>query len=116
MSVSFFNNIKIVGIKTVVPEHFVEIDDEIQFFGGSLKKLERAKKMMGYGRRYLADLDTTVTDLCVFAAEKLFEETKYRRQDIDLLIFVNQKPDYREPCDACIAHGLLELKKRLSSN
>lgn len=91
MSVSFFNNIKIVGIKTVVPEHFVEIDDEIQFFGGSLKKLERAKKMMGYGRRYLADLDTTVTDLCVFAAEKLFEETKYRRQDIDLLIFVNQK-------------------------
>lgn len=66
---------------------------------------------MGYGRRYLADLDTTVTDLCVFAAEKLFEETKYRRQDIDLLIFVNQKPDYREPCDACIAHGLLELKK-----
>ena len=111
MSVSFFNNIKIVGIKTVVPEHFVEIDDEIQFFGGSLKKLERAKKMMGYGRRYLADLDTTVTDLCVFAAEKLFEETKYRRQDIDLLIFVNQKPDYREPCDACIAHGLLELKK-----
>ena len=44
MSVSFFNNIKIVGIKTVVPEHFVEIDDEIQFFGGSLKNSRELKK------------------------------------------------------------------------
>lgn len=67
--------------------------------------------MMGYGRRYIADENTTVTDMAVDAAEKLLAETKINHGDIDLLIFVNQKPDYPEPCDACIAHGRLGLKK-----
>jgi 3-oxoacyl-[acyl-carrier-protein] synthase-3 len=100
-----------VGIKTVVPERYVDIDDELIYFDNNPKKLERAKKLMGYGRRYLADSGTTVTDLCVDAANRLFDEMVLDRSSIDLLIFVNQKPDYREPCDACIAHGELGLSQ-----
>ena len=111
MTVSSFNHVKISGVKTVIPENYVDIDDELEFFGNNPKKLERAKKMVGYGRRYLADELTTVTDLAVDAAEKLFEEMSIDKNDIDILIFVNQKPDFREPNDACIAHGRLGLKK-----
>lgn len=111
MSASSFGHVKISGIKTVLPEHFIDIDDELEFFGGSVKKLARAKKMMGYGRRYIADENTTVTDLAVDAAQKLMMEMNISPEEIDLLVFVNQKPDFPEPCDACVAHGILGLRK-----
>lgn len=106
-----FSNIKICGIKTVMPQNFIDIADEIQYFDNDPKKLVRAQKMVGYGRRYIADDDTTVTDLAVDAAEKLMAEMHIDRNDIDLLIFVNQKPDFLIPNDACVAHGKLNLKK-----
>ncbi|MBO7048733.1 MAG: ketoacyl-ACP synthase III [Spirochaetia bacterium] len=106
-----FNHVKIKGIKTVIPEHYIDIADELQYFENNPKKLARAQKMIGYGRRYIADEMTTVTDLAVDAAEKLLREMNINREDIDLLIFVNQKPDFKEPNDACVAHGKLNLKK-----
>lgn len=115
MTVSLFNHVRLLGIKTVIPEHFIDIDDELQYFDNNPKKLARAKKMMGYGRRYIADENTTVTDMAIDAAEKLFSEMNVDRNEIDLLVFVNQKPDYSEPCDACIAHGRLNLKKSCAS-
>lgn len=115
MSISSFNHVKISGIKTVVPQGFIDIEDELQYFDNNPKKLARAQKMMGYGRRYIADDLTTVTDLAVDAAEKLLAEMKVSREDIDLLIFVNQKPDYKEPNDACVAHGRLKLNKNCTT-
>lgn len=115
MSVSSFRHVKIGGIKTILPKNFIDIDDELEFFGGSSKRLARAKRMMGYGRRYIADENTTVTDLAVDAARKLMAEMKIDAEHIDLLVFVNQKPDYPEPCDACIAHGILGLRKSCPS-
>ena len=109
MSKSKFNNVKITGIKTVIPAHFIDIDDELQYFDNNQKKMTRAKKITGYGRRYVVDPGTTVVDMCVDAAEKLFLEMDFDRNKIDALIFVNQKPDYREPADTCIAHGKLNL-------
>ena len=115
MAKSKFEHVKIKGIKTVIPENYIDIDDELNFFDNNPKKLARAKKMMGYGRRYIADENTTVVDLAVYAAEKLFLEMNYNRKEIDLLIFVNQKPDYPEPCDACVAHGELDLSRNCTS-
>lgn len=110
-----FNHVAIRGIKTTIPQNYIDIDDELQYFDNNLKKLARAKKMMGYGRRYIADELTTVTDLAVDAAEKLMKEMNIDRKEIDLLIFVNQKPDYKEPNDACVVHGRLNLKKNCTA-
>ncbi|MBQ8631507.1 MAG: hypothetical protein IJ479_07300 [Alphaproteobacteria bacterium] len=111
MALSRFNHVKITGFKTVIPERCVNIDDELEFFDNNPKKLARAKKMIGYGNRYVSDKNTTVLDMGVDAARKLLTEMELNLQDIDLLIFINQKPDYVIPCDACIAHGLLGLPK-----
>ena len=111
MSESHFKHVKIAGMKTSIPEHFIDIDDELQYFDNNPKKLARQKKMIGYGRRYIADDRTTVTDLACDAARKLMDEMSIRPEDIGMLIFVNQKPDYPEPCDANIAHGRLDLPK-----
>lgn len=115
MTVSSFNHVRVCGIKTVVPEHFIDIDDELQYFENNPKKLARAKKMMGYGRRHIADDKTTVTDMAVDAAEKLMTEMNVNRDEIDLLIFVNQKPDFKEPNDACLSHGRLGLNKNCTT-
>lgn len=111
MSVSLFRHVRVCGMKTVIPEHYVDIDDELQFFDNNPKKLARQKKMIGYGRRYIADDRTTVTDLACDAARRLMSEMSIRPEDIGMLIFVNQKPDYPEPCDANVAHGKLDLLK-----
>ena len=115
MSSCKFDNVKMCGIKTVVPEHYIDIDDELQYFNDNPKKVARAKKMIGYGRRYIADENTTVVDMAVDAAEKLLDEMKINKTEIDLLIFVNQKPDLQEPCDACVAHGRLGLGKNCTT-
>ena len=115
MSSCKFDNVKMCGIKTVVPEHYIDIDDELQYFNDNPKKVARAKKMIGYGRRYIADKNTTVVDMAVDAAEKLLDEMKINKTEIDLLIFVNQKPDFQEPCDACVAHGRLGLGKNCTT-
>ncbi len=109
MSTSFFRHVKVAGVKTSMPEHYIDVDDELMYFGNNPKKLARQKKMIGYGRRYLADELTTVTDLAVDAAEKLILEMNIDRGAIDSVIFVNQSPDYVAPADACIAHGKLDL-------
>ena len=111
MSVSQFKHVRICGIKTSIPEHFIDIDDELQFFDNNPKKLARQKKMIGYGRRYIADDCTTVTDLACDAARKLMAEMSVKSEDVEMLIFVNQKPDFIEPCDANVAHGRLNLPK-----
>lgn len=115
MAVCVFEDVRICGVKTVVPEHCIDIDDELQYFDNNPKKLARQKKMNGYGRRYIADDRTTVTDMACSAANMLLEEMGVDRSDIDLLVFVNQKPDFPEPCDACVAHGRLGLKKGCTS-
>ncbi len=111
MGISHFKHVKVTGMKTVLPEHYIDIDDELQYFDNNPKKLERQKKMIGYGRRYIADDRTTVTDLACDAARNLMVEMSIVPEDVDMLIFVNQKPDYIEPCDANVAHGRLNLPK-----
>lgn len=111
MAVSRFRHVRVCGVKTVVPEHFIDIDDEIQYFDNNPKKLARQKKMIGYGRRHIADDRTTVTDLACDAAQQLMAEMDLKPEDVGMLVFVNQKPDFPEPCDANLAHGRLALSK-----
>ncbi len=111
MTTTSFNHVKVSGIKTVIPQHMINVEDELEFFDNNPKKLARAKKMVGYGRRYIADDLTTVTDMATDAAKKLMHEMGISTEEIDLLVFVSQKPDYKEPNNASVAHGMLGLKK-----
>ena len=110
-SISHFNHVKIKGVKTTIPSNYIDIDDELEFFGNNQRKLDRQKKMIGYGRRYCVDDNTTVVDLAVDAAEKLMKEMNVSPEKIEAILFVNQMPDYIAPADACLAHGRLNLRR-----
>ena len=109
MSKNIFHNVKITAIKTVVPKDFINIDDEIEYFDNSEKKLNRAKNFIGCGKRHIADKNTTAVDLCRDAANSLFEELNFNRNEIDTVLFLSQSHDYILPASANVIHGMLNL-------
>ena len=114
MSKSTFNHVKISGVTAVVPEHFINIDDEIEFFNNDLKLLERNKKILGLGIRHVADDRTTNCDLCEAAACDLIDALKIDKDTIDALIVVSSSHDYHYPASACVLHGRVDLNEECS--
>lgn len=104
-----FKHVKVKAITTVVPEKEINIYDEAEYYGNSVKKIDRMRKMVGFWKRRVADDTTTAADLAIDAAEKLFEKTGIDRNTIDALIFVVQQPDVMEPSTAYFIHDKLGL-------
>ncbi|PHX05755.1 3-oxoacyl-[acyl-carrier-protein] synthase III C-terminal domain-containing protein [Vibrio splendidus] len=115
MANSKFNNGKITGVVTVVPQDVRCIDDEVHLYGGNEKQIARIKRAIGLDKRHVTDESITTLDLCVDAAEKLISGIDIDKKDIDGLIFVTQTPDYLQPSNAAIAHGVLGLSTDAAS-
>lgn len=99
------DNIRIAGFAAGVPKNIVktvsttdQYDDESYI--ASVGILEK---------RFSNNF--TAADLCETATRKLIEDLKWEKEDIDLLIFVSQTPDYILPATSCVLHGKLGLKQ-----
>lgn len=65
----------------------------------------------GVEERRVSNNKTTSSDLCFAAANKLFLDNNICKDEIDVLIFVSQTPDFRMPATSIILQGRLELPK-----
>ncbi len=111
MAKNIFRHAKINGISAVVPQNEIRLQDELQFFGGDIKKAQRVTKMVGIDRRRVAEAGILPSDLCQQAAENLFEGLGLDPAAVDALIFVAQRADYIMPATACILQHKLGLPK-----
>lgn len=112
MAYSCFNHVKITGIDFVIPSNVCRnVDDYIHLFNNSTKKLERAKKIVGYGTRYSAPEGVTTVDMCVDSSKHLFSALNIEKETIDTIILVTQTPDYISPASAQIIQKELGLSK-----
>ena len=75
MALAHFTNVKIKGMLTVVPKQEINIYDEAEYYGNSIKKIDRMRKMVGFYKRRVADMTTTPADLAYDAARKLINQT-----------------------------------------
>jgi len=66
------------------------------------------EKIGVYERRF-AEPGICSSDLCFAAAERLFADNQTNRDEIDLLIFVSQTPDYRMPATSLLLQDRLGL-------
>lgn len=66
---------------------------------------------VGIERRRVADKDVCTSDLCYEAAEHLLDKLKWAKEDVELLVFVSQTPDYRMPATSCVLQNRLGLPK-----
>lgn len=106
-----FQHARIRCMETIVPEHIIHIDDELDLFGGSRPLLERNKKILGLGTRHVVDARTSHNDLCKAVALELFRNSGIDPHSIDSLIVLSTSHDYHYPASSCILQeelGLLE--------
>ena len=101
----------------------VKIDEVSYHFGSNKENLINLKShnpdwdinkissTTGINQRFCSSETETALDLSVTAAKKL--ETQL--DDIDLLVFVTQSPEYVLPTTACIAQDRLGLNKNISA-
>jgi 3-oxoacyl-[acyl-carrier-protein] synthase-3 len=105
-----FRNKKITGMLTVLPENEIKFDDEIDNYAFSKSQSMKLKLIMGYNKRRVVKAGTTVSDLCVFGLQHLFDNNLLNKEDIDAIILVSQSPDYFIPGTSHVIHGRLGLR------
>jgi len=99
--------VRIRGVASAVPDRIVTSADEAAAFGAA--EMEKIASTTGIRERRVAPEGICTSDLCVAAADTLFERTGVARDSIDAIILVTQTPDYVLPATACSLHGRLGL-------
>ncbi len=101
------SNTRIAGMSACVPKTEVSNYD---YKWISEKERKQFIKITGVEKRRVVKKGTTTTgDLAYVASEKLIEELKWDKKDIDLLIFVSQSRDYILPHTSAILQDRLGL-------
>lgn len=85
------HNVEIKAIATAVPKQ-VKVVKEQPFF--SEIEAENFTKVTGVKSSHVAPEGMTLSDLCQVAAEKLFEISEWKRESIDLILFVSTSRDF----------------------
>ncbi|MDI9355829.1 MAG: ketoacyl-ACP synthase III [Chitinophagaceae bacterium] len=102
-----FKNITIKGVATCVPEKTEKISDIF-----SPNESDNFTKNTGIVQRHIADSSICASDLCLKAASDIITKLHWNKDEIDVLIFVSQTPDYILPATS----NILQEKLRLSKN
>ncbi|MEI7490624.1 MAG: ketoacyl-ACP synthase III [Bacteroidota bacterium] len=98
--------VSIAGIAAAVPKH-VEYNRDYSWI--SEKERESLIKNIGVESRHVAKKGVTTSDLCFAASNQLLDNLNWKRDEIELLIFVSQSRDYLVPTTACILQDRLGL-------
>lgn len=107
MAILKYHGIGITAMAGAVPSHVVENLKYTVYFPEEQVK-EVVDKIGIYQRRF-ADEYTCSSDLCFAAAQKLLYDNNINREEIDLLVFISQTPDYRMPATSITLQHRLGL-------
>ena len=102
-----FNGIGIIAMAGAIPKQVIKNREYTEFWS----KAEAAAIVdkTGIEERRFADESTCSSDLCFAAAEQLFADNAIEREEIDLLVFISQTPDYRMPATSVTLQHRLGL-------
>lgn len=104
-----FENIKIAGMVTVVPEWIQENSEYEKWLGE--KRVRKQARMIGIERRHRAEEGHSASDLCIEAGKSLLQKLKWDTDTVDYLILVTQTPDFEYPSTSFFIHKELGLSK-----
>lgn len=107
MAILRFKNVGITAIAASVPRNVVSnFDLNYLLPKDNIKRLVNSTGIM---QRRISDECVTSSDLCCYAAEKLFKDNNIDKNSIDLLIFSTLTPDYIVPSTSPIIQNRLGL-------
>lgn len=102
-----FEGVGITAISSAVPKHVIKNRDYTDVF--SAEEANEIVEKTGIEERRFSDAETCSSDLCYAAAEKLIADNVVNKEEIDLLVFISQTPDYRMPATSCTLQHRLGL-------
>ena len=102
-----FEGVGITAISAAVPKRVIRNREYTEVF--SVEEAKDIVEKTGIEERRFADDETCSSDLCFAAAEKLIADHHINKEEIDLLIFISQTPDYRMPATSCTLQHRLGL-------
>ena len=112
MALFFTTGAKLCGIAAAVPEPVVNNHD---YDWISVAERGLLIKTTGIEKRHVAKPGQTTGDLCEAAANRLIESLGWKREEIDLLVFVSQSPDHFVPATSVILQSKLGLGKQVAA-
>jgi len=108
MPVVSYQNVGITAMAACVPRKVInnyEYDLDIW----PKEEVKKVVDKVGVFERRFADEKTCSSDLCFAAAEKLIADNNIDRNEIDLVVFLSQTPDYRMPATSILLQDRLKL-------
>jgi 3-oxoacyl-[acyl-carrier-protein] synthase-3 len=109
MAQATIRNVRYAGMASCVPKRVLSNIDDCPPQIRSAR--ERVVRNIGIETRRICSEWQYFSDLAFDATEKLLEELKWERDEIDALIVVTQSPDYPIPSTAIIMQDRLKLKQ-----
>jgi len=102
-----FTKVGITALAAAVPKNVINNYEYTLHFPAD--EVKEVFDKVGVFERRFTDEKNCSSDLCFAAAEKLFAHNSIDRQEIDLLVFISQTPDYRMPDTSVILQHRLGL-------
>lgn len=109
MAKSTIKNIAISGISVALPTKKLPVTHYNKDFGEDV--VERFTTTTGVKSICRSIPEQTASDLGFEAAQNLIEEKKINKEEIGILLFISQKPDFRAPASSFLIHNRLGLSK-----
>lgn len=105
---SVIQKVRVAGLCAGVPRNsYKTIDTPYR----TREERQAFEKITGIKQRRLGERQLCTSDLGFAAAEKLLEELRWNKEEIALLVFITQSPDYPRPATAIVLQDRLGLPK-----
>lgn len=105
-----YDGVGITAMSAAVPKRIVVNREYTEVF--SKAEADEIVDKTGIEFRRFADENTCSSDLCLAAAEKVIADNEVDKDEIDLLIFISQTPDYRMPATSVTLQHRLGLSNK----
>lgn len=106
MSIFSISGIRISGLAACVPQNRERTAD---YDWMPEKERKMFEKTVGISQRSVGLANHTTSDWCYAAADQLLNDLQWNRNEVDLLVFISQSPDYFLPATGIILQGKLGL-------
>jgi len=108
MAIVSFKCVGITALAACVPKRIIDnYNYDLDLW--SKEDVRKVVDKVGVYERRFVDSNTCASDLCFAAAEKLIEDNNVDKNEIDLLVFLSQTPDYRMPATSILLQNRLGL-------
>lgn len=109
MAILSYEGVGITAMAGAIPRRVINNYKYTEYF--PVEQVKEVVDKVGVFERRFADSNTCSSDLCYAAAEILIQDNDIDRNEIDLLVFLSQTPDYRMPATSICLQERLGLSQ-----